>query len=117
MDVGTYIKQKRGSRTITSLATAIGVSIGYLSDVEKGRRSLTIERAQQIAKELHLFGHDEEYLVGLAATSSHRLSFPTDELPECALSALWQLYQARERLAEEDWNEIGRIARTGDKNA
>lgn len=111
MDVGTFIKQKRGARTLTSLATAIGVSVGYLSDVEKGRRSLTVERARQIAKELHMPIDEEERLLGMAALSQHRISFVVDELSDAGRQALLALSGSAPRLEAKEWAAIEKIAR------
>lgn len=111
MTVGDFIRRKRGSRTITSVAKAIGVSVGYLSDVERGHRGLTPERAKQLVKELHITCNEEGHFLGLAALSQTRVSFVLDELTEAAKAALVALSGAAGRLSSREWDAIEKIAR------
>lgn len=56
MTLGEMIQQGRKSKrmTLRALASIIGVSAPFMSDVEHNRRALTDERIDQVAKALDL---------------------------------------------------------------
>lgn len=111
MNAGTFIKQKRGERSMSSLAKAIGVSVGYMSDVEHGRRALTDERIEQVAAELCLTSYDKAVLVGLNSMAKDRVSFALKELTQAGRAAVIALSAASHRLSSREWDAIEKIAR------
>ena len=52
---GTAVRQRRKEQKMTqaALASKAGISRSYLSDVERGQESISLERADRIAKALN----------------------------------------------------------------
>jgi len=55
-DIGTIIRQKRQDRglTLRELSEATGLSRGYISDIERGRRQPTLRVLKALEKPLGL---------------------------------------------------------------
>ena len=53
--IGTRIKQSRGSRKMTQeqLAEGLGVSVGYVSQVERGKTKISLDLLASIATHLN----------------------------------------------------------------
>ena len=106
MTLGVFIKRRRGSRTLSSVAKAMGVSVAYLSDVEHGRRSLTLARAKQLADILHLGSDDADQLFLLAGASGGRVTIELEELSGLGKEAVVQIARAAEHLTDAEWNRV-----------
>jgi transcriptional regulator with XRE-family HTH domain len=65
MSLGQHLRFVRTGqgKSLDEVSRTIGCSIGFLSDIENGRRSLSIRRAEQVAK---AFGKDPASWVAAA---------------------------------------------------
>ncbi len=78
--IGTRIKQARSSRKMTQeqLAEGLGVSVGYVSQVERGKTKISLDLLAAIATQL---GCEIAYLVdGSSANQYNYLSSDFDNI-------------------------------------
>lgn len=104
---GRYLTQKREERRITlrNMATMLGVSAPYLSDVEHDRRNpLEMQKLKSAMKILELSEADQEELLDLAGRGRNTVA---PDLPEYIMERSYvssALRRARDMGAsEEEW--------------
>lgn len=74
---GDYLSDLRKEKRITlkTLSEQIGVSISYLSDVEKGRRdSFPLDKLMEISKYLNLSQENQDKLMNLAGNQRKEIA-------------------------------------------
>ena len=93
-------------RTLGWLAREMGVTVSYLSDVEKGRRSLTVERVEQVIEKLRLTEDEAEVFRGAAALQDGRVVFDVSGLGEEARRALRALKRRAAEWGPDEWGQL-----------
>lgn len=82
MNFGDYIKNKRltNKYTMKDVADKLGLSISYLSDVEKGRRNpFEFEKLVLLSEILHLSDIEKNELMNLAGSKRNEIAPDVNE--------------------------------------
>lgn len=71
--------RKRSGRSLADVAAAVGTSVPFLSDVERGRRIMTAGRAAQVGRELGTYHQALHLVCKVIDESDGRVSFDVSE--------------------------------------
>jgi transcriptional regulator with XRE-family HTH domain len=108
-DFGRLLRTKRtkAGKSMLQVADLLGVSVAYISDVERGRRSpLRADRIEEVAKYLHV---DAAELAAAAASSRGVYELPATGVTSKARAVGAALMRGWPTLSEEKLAEIESI--------
>lgn len=79
---GELVRKYRGNRTLKDLASQIGITPAYLSDIEKGNRFPAKEKLDKIIKVFNLSKEEEEKFYDMVATESQNKYKVSEDIAE-----------------------------------
>lgn len=79
---GELVRKYRGNRTLKDLASQIGITPAYLSDIEKGNRFPSKERLDKIIKVFNLSKEEKEKFYDMVATESQNKYKVSEDIAE-----------------------------------
>ena len=112
MDFGEYIKAKRTKKNInlTKAAQMLGISSGYLSGIERGKRSApSNDLLEKIADVLELSKKEKYQLYDLAAESKQPPALADDlnyYINQNLVIRDMLRYSMESQLTAEDWEKV-----------
>lgn len=92
--------------TLADVAACMGVSTGFMSDIERGRRHLkSVSEVINLAAILEA-PESADFLIGLAAVDRGFFRISTVGLSETAVAVLSRLALNHDTISDETWIEI-----------